>query len=164
MFSFKCLHHQAPTTLSNSLSTRSYSRLTGVATNSNLELTMPNTRRKTFSVCGPQLWNSLPDYLKSIPEFKSFKTSLKTFLFKWAFSQRVWPHLSSHLLQLHPQFQRIWLILTIQLWFLSLLYFINLLLLCLSILTSQLNVLNCSVIALNFNYSTACYMILYLFI
>ena len=87
---FKCVHDQAPSSLSNTLSNKSYSRATRAATNSNRELNVPNTKKKTFasrsfSVYGPELWNSLPNYLRDITEYKAFKKSLKTFLFRRIF-------------------------------------------------------------------------------
>jgi hypothetical protein len=36
---------------------------------------------RSFSVVGPNLWNSLPEELRSISDFDKFKCSLKTFLF-----------------------------------------------------------------------------------
>lgn len=50
-------------------------------------LTIPRSRTKTygdraFSVIGPTLWNKLPDYLRHEKTLTSFKSKLKTFLFK----------------------------------------------------------------------------------
>ena len=89
---FKCLKNQAPTSLSNSLSTKIYARSTRAATNANRELSIPTTKKKTFasrsfSVYGPELWNSLPNYLRDVNEFKIFKKGLKTYLFRRAFSK-----------------------------------------------------------------------------
>ena len=46
---FKCLHNQAPTILSNSLSIKTYARSTRAATNANQDLSIPTTKKKTFS-------------------------------------------------------------------------------------------------------------------
>ena len=41
---------------------------------------------RAFSTCAPSLWNSLPSHLRSIDNLNTFKTSLKTYLFKRAFN------------------------------------------------------------------------------
>ena len=87
---FKCIHNLAPPTLSNAITSKSFNRNTRAATRANRELQVPVTKKKTFasrafSVYGPELWNTLPNYLRSISEFKSFKKGLKTFLFERAF-------------------------------------------------------------------------------
>ena len=91
---FKCLYRQAPSTLANSIHRRSYARSTRAASNSYNELNVPYTRKKTFasrsfSVYGPELWNSLPEHLRVIEDFKCFKKGLKTVLFRRGFDQRV---------------------------------------------------------------------------
>ena len=53
-------------------------------------LIVPRTYRKTFasrsiSVAGPQLWNSLPDFLRTNEILEKFKDDLKPFLFKCYF-------------------------------------------------------------------------------
>ena len=50
------------------------------------KLVVPKTRLRTFgdksfSVTAPRLWNSLPDFVKSIGNFEIFKKRLKTYLF-----------------------------------------------------------------------------------
>ena len=40
---------------------------------------------RAFSRLGPVLWNGLPLYIRSAPSLTSFKSRLKTFLFKHAF-------------------------------------------------------------------------------
>ena len=50
-------------------------------------LTLPKVKRETFvarafSVKGPFLWNQLPNSIKAIGDFKSFKKQLKMFYFK----------------------------------------------------------------------------------
>ena len=40
---------------------------------------------RAFEVAGPRFWNSLPIYLQNIQEIKTFKISLKTYLFKLCF-------------------------------------------------------------------------------
>ena len=37
---------------------------------------------RSFAVCGPELWNALPSSIRTISNLSSFKSELKTFLFK----------------------------------------------------------------------------------
>ena len=58
--------------------------------NSHRLLKIPATKRKTFanhsfSVAGPNLWNSLPDYLRLASAIDEFKKDLKTHLFQTNF-------------------------------------------------------------------------------
>jgi hypothetical protein len=53
-------------------------------------LKIPRTKSKTFgdrafAVAAPKIWNSLPQSIKDSNNINSFKTNLKTFLFKTAF-------------------------------------------------------------------------------
>ena len=88
---FKCLHDQAPSTLSDTLSTKSFARSTRAASSAIRHLAIPITKKKTFatrsfSVYGLELWNSLPPSLRAVRDFKVFKKDLKTHLFKRAFN------------------------------------------------------------------------------
>ena len=38
--------------------------------------------KRSFSVCGPHLWNSLPVSLRKVESLESFKSGLKTYYFK----------------------------------------------------------------------------------
>jgi hypothetical protein len=38
---------------------------------------------RSFVVCGPKLWNTLPVAIRNRPSVEAFKESLKTFIFKW---------------------------------------------------------------------------------
>ena len=40
-----------------------------------------NIGKRSFSVCGPHLWNSLPVYLRQAESLMPFKSGLKTFYF-----------------------------------------------------------------------------------
>ena len=56
-----------------------------------IALTVQRTKCKTFadrsfSVAGPRLWNSLPHNITSINNLDSFKTNLKTHLFRETFN------------------------------------------------------------------------------
>src|ERR1043165_9136891 len=39
----------------------------------------------SFSVAGPTAWNSLPDHVKNAPSLETFKSKLKTYLFKQSY-------------------------------------------------------------------------------
>ena len=41
---------------------------------------------RAFSVAGPKLWNNLPDELRCLKTVDSFKSKLKTYMFKLAFN------------------------------------------------------------------------------
>ena len=88
---FKCLHNQAPSTLSSSIRRKSFARATRAASETQPKLEVPKTGKKTFaarsfSVYGPELWNSLSPKLRAIEDFKVFKKDLKTFMFRRAFN------------------------------------------------------------------------------
>ena len=58
-----------------------------------------NYGKCSFSYIGPVTWNSLPKPLRDTPSLPSFKSNLKTFLFKkhlcdWRLSQGCWAKLS----------------------------------------------------------------------
>ena len=40
---------------------------------------------RSFAVYGPRLWNSILDDIKRAPTLESFKSRVKTLLYKWAF-------------------------------------------------------------------------------
>ncbi len=54
------------------------------------QLTVPQTTTRlgdrAFSVAAPKLWNSLPQSLKSSPSLSAFRSNLKSFLFRQAYS------------------------------------------------------------------------------
>ena len=87
----KSLHGLAPQYLVDLL-TRKIPRREGLWSNDRTsQLEVPATTRETFaarpfSVLGPQLWNTLPDWLQNIDSYSSFKQNLKIFLYRKAFS------------------------------------------------------------------------------
>ena len=86
---FKCLHESAPSYLSDLLDVRIPSRFIRSALDSS-RLIFPKTRlssagERMFSVAGPRLWNQLGVRLRECRNVESFKTGLKTHLFKQAF-------------------------------------------------------------------------------
>ena len=69
------------------------SRLGLCLANKNELLTLPNTTGKTFastafSVYGPNVWNNLPDHIRTSANYNTFKRELKKHFLKLAFKQR----------------------------------------------------------------------------
>ena len=88
LLTFKALHGLAPnylrTLLQNYIPSRSLRSETG-----NL-LIMPKARRElgcqSFAVAAPKLWNDLPVNIRTTTSIVSFRSSLKTHLFKLAYA------------------------------------------------------------------------------
>ena len=84
---YKCLNGIGPLYLSELLSSYSNSEPRQCLRSSSLDdLQVPRSNNKfgdrSFFVCAPKLWNTLPVEIKNRPSVESFKKSLKTFLFK----------------------------------------------------------------------------------
>ena len=84
------MHGLAPTYLSDKLERRHNKGL--LRSDHQLLLNIPVTSLKlkfygdrAFSVAGPTLWNALPKDLRFCASLETFKTKLKTYLFKKAF-------------------------------------------------------------------------------
>jgi hypothetical protein len=85
MLTYKCLNQLAPPYLSELLEIYQPSRPLRSGTRSVLKV--PRTRLKTygdraFACKAPRLWNDLPSEIKIAPSLDSFKTKLKSYLFK----------------------------------------------------------------------------------
>ena len=85
LLTFKALHGQGPQYLCESLTWHKPSR--SLQSSNDLLLVVPKTRLKTygdraFRAVAPRLWNDLPLSLRQSPSTNSFKTNLKTYLFK----------------------------------------------------------------------------------
>jgi hypothetical protein len=83
---FKILHGQAPLYLCDLLTLWTPTRTTRQAT-SELRFIEPTYcteyyGSRSFSVAAPRLWNKLPLAIRTAPTIDSFKSSLKTFLFR----------------------------------------------------------------------------------
>ena len=88
MLTYKCLHGQAPTYLSDLLVVTKPSRLTRSANATKLVEPRYNQEhygKRAFSVAAPRLWNSLDVSVRNAPSLSSFKTQLKTHLFRKAY-------------------------------------------------------------------------------
>ena len=84
---FKCIHGIAPNYLCDKIILSNPIRQGLRSENNVYTVVIPFTKHTTFadrafSVNGPKLWNSLPNELRSVTDFKSFKSNLKTYLFK----------------------------------------------------------------------------------
>ena len=87
---YKCLDKSAPYYLKGLLVQNPITRPKLSSEASNWILIVPRTFRKTFasrsfSVAGPQLWNSLPAFLRATEILEKFKNDLKNFLSKCYF-------------------------------------------------------------------------------
>ena len=87
---FKALNGLAPA-LSHLLTKKCFTRETRASQKGNKDLTIPRHKKSTFaarsiSVYGPTIWNDLPHNIKSSSTFTSFKSSLKTHLFRHTFT------------------------------------------------------------------------------
>ena len=87
LLTYKTLTNQQPTYLYNSLPFPSHSVST--RSSDSLVLSIPYVRsslgKRAFSVIGPRLWNSLPPDTRNSNSLPTFRSRLKTHLFKIAF-------------------------------------------------------------------------------
>ena len=89
LLAYKALNGMAPPYLSDMLCYRLYSR--SLRSASQKLLVVHRTHMKTygdraFSIAGPKLWNQLPLSIRELSSIDSFKKSLKTYLFRLAYS------------------------------------------------------------------------------
>ena len=89
VYVFKCFHGQAPNRLSRLIIKKQpyVSKLRS----SQCKLFVPQVKSSTqawrsFSVCGPRLWNILPDNIRNCKTLKNFKSLLKTHFFKQSYT------------------------------------------------------------------------------
>ncbi|XP_060929417.1 uncharacterized protein LOC133003646 [Limanda limanda] len=85
LLTYICINGHAPPYLQELITPQTSTR-TLRSTSSSL-LRVPNTKLRTmgdraFCSAAPRLWNGLPDHLRATQTLDSFKTGLKTFLFK----------------------------------------------------------------------------------
>ena len=86
---FKCLHGAAPKYLVNLISLRDHVCVIRSTSQGSI-LKVPSTSRKTFadrsfSVCGPKVWNALPCHIRTCDDIDNFRKLLKTHYFVNAF-------------------------------------------------------------------------------
>ena len=89
LITYKSLNNLAPSYICDMISRYRPSR--NLRSSSEVLLNRGDYRLKSyggrsFSACAPELWNSLPSSIRSAASLSSFKSSLKTYLFKSAFN------------------------------------------------------------------------------
>ena len=86
LLTFKCLHNQGPSYLRELLKFRNPSRTLRSFKQFLLQNSYrPNTLyycERAFAFAAPKLWNSIPEHIKSASSLSTFKTALKTYLFR----------------------------------------------------------------------------------
>ena len=86
LLTFKALHGIAPIYISELIKPYNPSRSLRLSTLNYLSVPKSNTATDGFSVATPRLWNSLPSDFRYIENLSTFKTSIKTRLFRSAFN------------------------------------------------------------------------------
>ena len=90
LFAFKAIHGIAPTYIQNLVSLklqgaynlRSSGEILLASSTFRTKVTLGD---RSFQVAAPKLWNALPRELRDIPDLHTFKSNLKTYLFKFAY-------------------------------------------------------------------------------
>ena len=91
LLTFQALHGTAPSYINDLIHTKTNTRYL-LSPNEGVLLKHPSGQRKksfgdrSFSVVAPTLWNALPVSLHSIKCISTFKSNLKSYLFKLAFN------------------------------------------------------------------------------
>lgn len=89
LLTYKCINGHAPSYLHELITPQTSIR--SLCSANSMLLQVPSTRLRTmgdraFCTAAPRLWNSLPGQLRATQSLDSFKTGVKTFLFKKAFN------------------------------------------------------------------------------
>ena len=90
LFAFKAVHGIAPTYIQNLVSLKSQGTYNlrssgGILLASSTFRTKVTLGDRSLQVAAPKLWNALPRELRDIPNFLTFKSNLKTYVFKFAY-------------------------------------------------------------------------------
>jgi hypothetical protein len=89
VLTFNVRHTATPDYLSSLISNRVTGTGMSLRSSSRSLMAVPRTKTvcasRSFSVCAPVVWNSLPPDIQSCSCFKTFKSKLKTFLFRRAY-------------------------------------------------------------------------------
>ena len=89
VLTYNVRHTATPAYLNNLISNRVTATRMSLRSSTRSLMTVPRTSTvcasRSFSVCAPVVWNSLPSDIQLCDCFKSFKQKLKTFLFRCAF-------------------------------------------------------------------------------
>ena len=85
----QALHRRCPAYLAELVafsSTDSHRQLRSTTRAATIQRTRTQFGRRAFSVCGPDVWNSLPPSVRTGDSNSSFRLALKTHLFQLAFN------------------------------------------------------------------------------
>ena len=91
VLTFKCIHGDAPTYLSNLITIKPISTF-GLRSNEmpyllqEVRSKLVNAGDRSFAIAAPSEWDKLPSEIGSLPTLNVFKSKLKTHLFKLSFS------------------------------------------------------------------------------
>ena len=91
LFAFKAIHGKAPSYIQDLVSLKLHGAY-NLRSSGGILLASPTFTTKVtlgdryFQVAAPKLWNALPRELRDIPNLHTFKSNLKTYLFKSAYS------------------------------------------------------------------------------
>ena len=88
LLTFKCLHDLSPSYNKELLTPYGPARMLRSSSTLLLARTDYNMKTygaRTFAISAPELWNQLPDDIKSIDNLTTFKSKLKTYFFNIAF-------------------------------------------------------------------------------
>ena len=89
LLTYKSLHDFSPVYLTSALTPYAPSRTLRSSTQGKLVEKCAKCKRtgdRAYSVCAPRLWNSLPISIRDCDSVSSFKTALKTYYFRIAFT------------------------------------------------------------------------------
>jgi len=88
---FRCMHNMCPTYLSELLTVYVPKRDLRSAERALLDYKAPSTKygERAFSVAGATLWNGIPEDIRILNNIGTFKSKLKTWLFREAFKHYV---------------------------------------------------------------------------
>ena len=94
LLTFKALHDMAPVYIKDLLRFYVPTRKNMRSANNVMSLQVPKAKLVTagdacFSVAAPKLWNGIPNSLKILESLEAFKTHLKTYLFRLAYSNNI---------------------------------------------------------------------------
>ena len=82
---FKCLNNNAPTYIKDLIVPYTPARMLRSSSSNLLSATHVSSKKhgeRAFTFSGPQIWNSLPENIRSEKGLEKFKKSLKTYLFR----------------------------------------------------------------------------------
>ena len=88
---FRCIHGLAPSYLKELIMLKKPRRQGLRSEDLTRQLEIPRTSRvistaRSFRVKGPTLWNLLPEHVRQIEDYSTFRKHIKTFYFKKAFT------------------------------------------------------------------------------